>query len=344
MRYPFLLVADTHHTSNPRDEYRWGLFPWMRDQVKRRGIKAVCFLGDLSDAKDFHPSSLVNRMAFEIRELSQLCRVYMIPGNHEWLKRGEEFWRFLSLVSDRVHYMTQPSDDPHLDPDGPIVRFLPFTKTPAADWAGMHTFEDYDYVFMHQTVKGARASNGDEMEGEDVPLEKLLTAGHVFSGDIHVPQSFAKNAQYVGSPYHVHFGDAFRPRCVLVTSKRKDEWEDLRYPTIARVTIDATDLEAVGQHADDLRQGDQVKLRMHLDRSEAHDWRRVRREAFAVLRAAGAEVHGIELVAQGAQRRARPGERRIAGSRTNREDVLRFVRGEELGGDALDAALEVIGE
>ena len=346
MRYPILLVSDTHFTSNPRDEYRWGLWGWMRARCKELGVRSVVILGDLSDAKDFHPSSLVNRIATEINELSKLSRIYAIPGNHEWLKRGEEFWRFISLMSDNIHYFTQPSDDPVPHKDGPVCRFLPFTKTPSKDWAG-HSFEDYDFVFMHQTVKGSRSSNGQEMTGEDVPFEELTRAAFVFSGDIHVPQGIGKNFEYVGSPYHVHFGDSFKPRCVLLPGPRPNQWIDLTYPTISRVTLDTTaDLESLADRFEDgkMRAGDQVKLRVHLEASERHEWNRIRREAISMLRKMQVEVHGIELLVTGAGQKTtlRLITKASDRSSTPSEDIYRYVMREELGADALDAAMEAI--
>jgi DNA repair exonuclease SbcCD nuclease subunit len=346
MRYPILLVSDPHFTANPRDEYRWGLWPWLRAQCKENGVRTIVWCGDLSDAKDFHPSALVNRLAFEVKETSALARQYFIPGNHEWLKRGEEFWRFLSHVAENVHYMTQPCDDPCYHKDGPVVRFLPFTKTPAADWAEMHTFEDYDLVFMHQTVRGARSSNGEEMEGEDVPLEKLLTAGYVFSGDIHVPQSFAKNGEYVGSPYHVHFGDSFKPRCILLPQRSKGTWLDLHFPTISRLTLDCRNLDELSDDlfGGKLKAGDQVKIRMRLLPSEKHEWRAIRRLALADAKKAGVEVHGTELIVVGAN--GKPISREITIARSSSSDpsgdIMRYVMAEELGPDALDAGLEVL--
>lgn len=340
MIFPALLTADWHMTSNPRDEYRWGLFQWLRTTIKEKGVKSLLILGDLSDAKDFHPSSLVNRLAREFALLMEFpwLRCYMIPGNHEWLKQGEEFWRFLNYVSDRIHYMTSPSDDPHPAPGSPCVHFLPFTRNPAKDWKGLD-FSHYDYLFMHQTVKGSLSSNGQEMDGEALP--DLSAAGKVYSGDIHVPQRVGP-VEYVGSPYHVHFGDSFTPRCVLLT---KDGAEDLHFPTISRVTLDVTGLhDLLFQAESNLRPGDQVKLRIALPEAEKHAWKAIRRDALTLMSDARVEVHGIELAVQKSSRRRLVADapslvqrRRLPG-----DDVMRFVMAEDLGPSALDVALEVI--
>lgn len=345
MRLPALLTADLHYTSNDRDEYRWALWPWLRDTIVDEKVNSLVIAGDLSDAKDFHPSPLVNRLAREIK-LTAECRaglrVYMIPGNHEWIKQGEEFWRFLGLIAPNVHYMIHPQDDPVLtDKDEPTAYFLPFTRTPERDWQGMN-FEDYDYVFMHQTLRGAVASNGQKMEGEAIPEDVLATARKVYSGDIHVPQHVGW-VEYIGSPYHVHFGDNFKPRCVLI--EKGGNAVDLHFKSPRRVMLDVNALaEARDIWAKGVKPGDQVKLRVHLPASEVHTWKNLRREVLAVFKAAGGEVHGIELIPDGAGMRrsvsistTAPGVKRSVS-----EDVLRFVVHEELGPEAFDTAMEVI--
>lgn len=340
MKLPAMLVADLHLTSNVRDEYRWGLWPWLRNTAVDERVKTINVLGDLSDSKDFHPSSLVNRIASEIRQTAEVAcveRVNMIPGNHEWLKEGEEFWRFLNYVHAKVRYMVRPTEDDVVA--GASAYFLPFTKTPKKDWQGMN-FEDVSYVFMHQTLKGSVSSNGQEMEGEDLPSDVLATARKVYSGDIHVPQKLGV-VEYVGSPYHVHFGDSFRPRVVLL--EENGNAVDLRFNTLSRVTLDVLSLRDLDKKLDLLTSGDQVKVRMHLPESEKHEWKAMRRRALAMLADVSVEVHGMELLVEKSQQRLAASADREVHARLSPEDqVLRFVTTEELGPDALDTALEVI--
>lgn len=338
MILPALLIADLHLTSNARDEYRWALFPWLRQTIYEERVRTLVILGDLTDAKDFHPSALVNRIASEFKQLmeEEKLTILMIPGNHEWMKEGHEFWRFLNHMSPRLQYMTRTTA---AAPDkGPSAYFLPFTKNPARDWAGMN-FEDYDFVFMHQTLKGAVASNGQEMEGEQLPENVLATARKIYSGDIHVPQVIG-GVEYVGSPYHVHFGDSFKPRCVLL--EPGGAAVNLYFKSPRRLTLKvpaSPDGLQLGLEA-----GDQVKLRVELSEAEKHDWQAIRREWLDLMRhGSSVEVHGIELIVQKGRRRLNEGLTR--GGITQRrpsDDVLRFVVSEELGPEALDVAMEVI--
>ena len=338
MKLPALLVSDTHFVDEPACAYRWGLWPWLRQTIKEEKVKTVCHLGDLVDRKDNHPASLVNRLADEIRKTRAETAAEMVfmPGNHDWLKDGEEFFRWLRHL-DGVHYPTAPWEHP--DAKGPSAYFLPYSKDPVRAWAGLD-FSHYDYLFMHQTVEGSVTSNGEKLPGEMLPA---LNAGKVYSGDIHVPQVVKTPAgavEYVGSPYHVHFGDNFSPRCVLIEAGGRAI--NLKVPGMPkRVTVRAHSLAQLKSFY--WQDGDQGKVRLMLPPEERADWARLRREAAVILRSRGVHVHGIELVATGGD------GKRITHARAARmsgmspgEAIERYVRDEELGGDALDVALDLV--
>lgn len=329
MRLPALLISDLHLTAEPSCEYRWGLFDWLNETCREEKVKTLLILGDLTDAKDNHSAELVNRIVKSINALP-VERVVILAGNHDWLKAGHEFFKFLRYLP-HVEFITEPTEDAELA--GKSAYFLPYSKTPMKDWAGMD-FSHYDYLFMHQTVTGSICSNGQAMEGEELPP---LNAAKVYSGDIHVPQVIG-TVEYVGSPYHVHFGDAFKPRCVLL--ERDGNPVDLRYESISRVTLKVGSLRELRKYA--FKAGDQVKLRVELSESEKHEWSRIRREASAVLQDAGVVVQGIELIVKKSTRRVLNDATMPGKAHRPEDSVLRFVEDEELGGDALDIALEVL--
>lgn len=337
MKLPALLISDLHLVDAPSCDYRWGLFPWLAEQIKDERVKTLICLGDVTDAKDNHSSALVNRIVSAFDALP-VERIVILAGNHDWLKQGHAFFRFLNVLPN-VLFVDRVTEDPEnltADAKQPTALYLPYSKTPAKDWGEMD-LSHYSYVFMHQTLKGSIASNGQRMEGEDLPDFKNAGA-RIFSGDIHVPQDIG-GITYVGSPYHVHFGDAFVPRCILID--RDGAEHDLHFETISRVVVRVKSIaELRGMR---FRQGDQVKLRVELGPEEAHAWARIRREATKILEDKGAIVHGVELVQAGERQRLAEPERQRAAISPG-ESVVRFVNREELGGDALEAALDIIGE
>lgn len=325
MKLPALITSDLHLVASSSTEYRWGLFPWLAEQCRLEKVKTLLILGDLTDAKDNHSAELVNRIVRSINSLP-VEDIRILAGNHDWLKAGQEFFRFLNVLPN-VEFITKPTEDNELT--GPLCYFLPYSKNPVKDWAGMD-FSHYDYLFMHQTVSGAVSSNGQKMEGEVLPA---LNASKVYSGDIHVPQVIGA-VEYVGSPYHVHMGDAFKPRCVLIEKSRNAV--DLHFETISRVTVSVSGIKELRRQ--NFRSGDQVKLRIELDEADKHQWSRLKREAQEELRAQGVIDQGIELVVKQGGRVKLD----VGADHTPSDAVLRFVQAEELGPTAFELAMEII--
>ena len=146
--------------------------------------------------------------------------------------------------------------------------------------------------------------------------------------------------EYVGSPFHVHFGDKFKPRCILI--KNAYDNHDLHFQTISRVTVKASGMDALRN--ENLRAGDQVKLRMELSEGEKHDWHKIKREALQYLAAQGVAVHGVELLVKPSVRRVVLGdvEQHSGVKKTPYDEVVRFVDAESLSGDVLTVGLELI--
>ena len=141
MRFPFLITSDLHLTANYRDEYRWGLFPWLAEQCQKYSVKTLLILGDLTDAKDLHPAVLVNRIATELDTLSLwVDEIIILMGNHDWLKENEPFFSFLSM-HPKIRFVSEPT----------VVGealFLPYSNDPIKSWKNIN-FNKHPFVFMH---------------------------------------------------------------------------------------------------------------------------------------------------------------------------------------------------
>lgn len=333
MLLPALICSDLHLTANPKDAYRWELFPWLVQMVKKHRVRSVLILGDTTDAKDHHSSELTNKVVQAISSLAASTqRVDILLGNHDYLREGHAYFKFLNVL-EGVRFHTKPTSD-HQD-EGPATAsafFLPHTKNPAKEWADLYLGE-YQFVFMHQTVRGSIASNGQAMDGEELPK---MEGPKIYSGDIHVPQVVG-NVEYVGSPYHVHFGDRFEPRCILLD--REGRPTDLHFNTLHRMAIRINSLKELQKL--DLQAGDQVKVTLRLAQSEKHEWAMLKRKVGDYLKDIEVDCHGIALEIQ--QERRRLGEPQGQRVVRKHEDVLyQFVEREDLGVDALEMGLEIL--
>lgn len=295
-------------------------------------LNTLLILGDLTDAKDNHSARLVNRIVHALTDLN-VKNVYVLKGNHDYALDGWPFFKFLRHLPG-FHYIDSPTRV------GEDILFLPHTRDPKKDWAGVD-FRRYAYVFMHQTVSGAVASNGEVMEA-DSGLQPSFRAPRtkIFSGDIHVPQVVG-DVEYVGSPYPVHFGDTFRGRVVAVG--KEGSRQDLFLPTIRKVMLAVRSEADVEKAA--LRKGDQVKIRVDLPRSQRGEWHTVREAVLAAVREAGAVPCGIELVSRAPLRRLLTGDAEALqrSARTGPDSVLRrYAAHQKVDEETLAEGLELM--
>lgn len=288
-----LLISDLHLTNNPRDAYRWKLFPWLQEALPKHNVKYLFLLGDLCEEKDRHPAQLVNKVVDELLTLYRQCglmNIYILRGNHDGVDPLTSYFRFLGKYPS-IQFIETPFSAPFSDRE---VLMLPHTTTPADAWKNVE-LHLADYIFMHATVKGAVSENGIQLDG--IPPGLLATAhrAKIYSGDIHVPQTVRSgrvSVEYIGAPYPVRFGDKFEPRAVLLENFRTAR--SIAIPSIQRSTLTITPKDAEIP-LKTLRQGDQVKVRIRLSPSEYGDWAQIKKQVVSACNEAGVELCGLEL-------------------------------------------------
>lgn len=334
MKLPALLVSDLHLTAKPEHEYRWQLFPWLREQVKTNYIRTVVILGDLTDAKDFHSSALVNRLVMCVGDLAKrVDKLLILKGNHDQLKDSDlPFFQFLSRLPN-ITFIHVPT--PITDGDVACL-FLPHTKD-VREWRAWD-FRDFDFVFMHQTVNGALASNGERMGGELAGDMDNKPTIQVYSGDIHVPQNIGA-VRYVGSPYHVHFGDKFVPRCIVLDDVGHES--SIYHKNISRVMIRGVYNDVVSRLRE-LQPGDQVKVSLDLPTSERGNWVQAKTAIQQLCKDRELVLGEVSIVPRVQRRIVLQRADRVASNSSPEQVVTAFVQQEDLGGDVLDAGLTVI--
>lgn len=284
----FLVVGDPHLTARAQDEYRWDLFRWLRVQIKHHKPDAVIILGDLTDKKDNHSSLLVNRLVRELRRLG--IDIYILEGNHDYIDPQHPFFGFLSDIPN-IHFIKEPT---RIDAGGGMTALLlPHTRDTVVDWKKWRKEPTDVVAFMHQTVKYAKASNGQEMtEGvlDRHAMKRYFGQMLVVSGDIHVPQRVSKTI-YVGTPYPVHFGDNFKCRVMLWDN---GDYTFIHRHTISRWSLRVTSLDEV--KAIGMTTGDHAKIIVALPRSAFHTAAEVKKSIQDYCAKAEVTIYGLKLV------------------------------------------------
>lgn len=287
--------SDLHLNDVPRDSYRWEILPWLEKEATSRGVDFVGLAGDLTDAKDRHAASLVNRVADFLA--TSKVRWLIVTGNHDFIDPLTPFFRFLGHLPNVQWivgpYVTQlPVDDRSCK-----TLLLPATRDWETEWAS-HLGGVYDYIFMHGTFAGTKSENGFELPGIERTFFADTTFGRLYAGDIHTPGLIEEGMEYIGAPYRVHFGDTYTPRAIYLGKQSCNMHPPMRSRHVV-VVRGPQDLEKF----EEVAEGDQVKLRVRLKRSEFPDWRKIRSEIVVGAESLGWEICGIELLAMSPVRR-----------------------------------------
>lgn len=281
-QYPAILTTDLHLTSDRLDGYRFDVFDRIEELRRKYSAKTLLVLGDVTDAKDNHPAKLNCAIAHSFAKCGM--RTIINQGNHDYLQKEWPYLEYLNLI-EGLTFITRPTRI------GDWL-FIPHSRT--LPLPGLHLVDPtLTHVFLHQTVTGAMASNGQIMEGEiaSTGLPHAATVKY-YSGDIHVPQRCG-DVEYVGSPYPVHFGDTYKPRILVLNSPRVCIEEHYVGPRRLSVRIgSAGELSSFG-----LKQGDQCKVMLVLSRQDMPDWQECKRAVQKWCDVAGVTLRDLRLEA-----------------------------------------------
>lgn len=328
-----LLIADPHWSSEPEDAYRWGIFPWLRQQA----FDELYILGDLTVHKDRHPSLLVNNFVDGLVSLTEGGKrdVHILAGNHDSKDPQWPFFRFVKHIPG-IHFFheTQYFNIP-VGRQTKSLAIIPFWPADNHPW---EAWQPADIALFHGTVVGSLVENGMPMQS-GVPAEAFKKFGKVWAGDIHVPQDIG-NVEYIGAPYHIHYGDKFIPRVVLLNN-----WEyemDLHYPTIRKELVLIRSPEDMKQLAT-MPAGSQVKVRVELPYAQAGEWEVYRDGILGIIEAAKLHLGGLELVS----------EKQVAGvvevatqmvAKPDKEIVQDYGKMEKLSDERIETGVYIVDE
>lgn len=293
----WMFVGDLHLTDSSKDEYRWGIFKWLMKQQEKLKPDGTFLAGDITDSKDRHSATLVNRIVAGLTILKP--PVYIDMGNHDYRDPDNPFFKFLNHING-IHFITKPT----VVTAGKDIAILPHVRE-QADFDAMVKFcaRDHPAAFLcHQTFDGAIAESGVRLTGLSAsPIESLKPELGVYAGDVHRPQTQGQ-VTYIGCPYNVRFGDNFEPRCIYVARDGTESYPWYEAPR--KWSLTANSVESILGNKD-LIEGDQVKLTIEMVREEAVEWKAIRKEVLDACKELKLEVHGCKLEVKTNTRRER---------------------------------------
>ncbi len=283
----FLIFSDTHFSDNPRDGYRFGLFKWLAEQQQKYKPEVTLLLGDCTERKDFHSSELVNKIVDGLKLLKP--PIYICRGNHDGNDPTTPFFKFLNSING-ITFCVEPTYIKEHN-----IYMLPHQRNQVAFEAAFKQAPEGCYLMMHNTLSNAISETGSRLTGLAVPSKHKAFKG-LYAGDVHVPQRCGE-VTYIGSPFHVRFGDKFIPRVLLLQNGKEI---DLHFPAPKKLSLKIRDLSEFPK----LSKGDQVKVTLELTRSEAVEWANHKKSILDHCKQYGIEVYGTEVeIAEGVKQK-----------------------------------------
>ncbi len=201
----------------------------------------VVVLGDvLHQFERIHVAPLTRAVKW-LREISQLCALYVLIGNHD--RRNNSIF-----LSDEHPFNSLKDWDNAVIVDTPVLEhikghkflFCPYVQ-PGRLAEALGMVGDYSSVtalFAHQEFFGAKNGVVISSEGDQWPLDApLAISGHIHDYDLLQP-----NLVYTGTPLSLGISDTVRKTVSLFTFTEDSKWSeeriDLGIPRTLRIDID----------------------------------------------------------------------------------------------------------
>jgi hypothetical protein len=323
-----LLTADWHLSANPRDDYRFAAVDEVRKIAVEQQVEHLFVLGDMTDRAGPHSAAFTNRVVETLAAFTAHCPVTIVRGtaSHDGDDPATPFFRFVNAIPD-LRYVT--------DIDYWQWKKFRVMLVPCGLWP--ERLPAVSAVFTHATFAGARAEHDVSLGGLRLPMTDIP----IYSGDVHVPQRHGP-VVYVGAPTLIRFGDAYKPRVILLDlylRVGRTYWSiPVKGPTKRLVEVLAYPDGRLGW--DDLTKlgkGDIVKVRVRFAGAPP-PLSHVSSEIHAKLQALGVAIHAVEPVVE----RRDTVMPRTPVSRSDRDLVVQYGKAHHLDAATIEAGLGIV--
>ncbi len=326
-----LITSDLHFAENPRDHYRFRLFPFLKKQIKEHKVKQLLILGDLTETKDRHSAWLVNTISDGISDLSKLCRVLIMRGNHDAVVPSFPFFKFVGMM-DNIVWINSPTE---LEVQGlGSCCFLPHTTDYKTEWKDFD-FASYDWTFAHASFAGAVSESGFTLKG--IPVDYFPKGSRVISGDIHKPQKIGC-VTYVGSPYTVDFGDEFDPRLLLI---EKGKLKSIPYVGPQKRLLVIHNDEIPDAKSLTIRKGDILKIRVLLSKDLYAEWAKIQSRIREWAEKQGYNLYVVQPVIESVFR-MKSEKKRKAESKSDKQLLQEYVKSRAIDEKTVKTGLRLL--
>lgn len=328
-----LICSDLHLTDNLKDRYRWEFLEWLKEKIKALNIDNLYILGDICEKKNHHHAILVNNIIHELYELSKLCKVTLLKGNHDYDKDEKNpFFEFSSKLNN-IDYISEPLFLNHTK-----ELFVPHSQNDITTKVIKNdkNIENAKFVYLHQDIAGAKVSDYYNLElGIDSNITKNLNPFFI-SGHIHLPQKINDNFVFLGAPYPVRFGDTYTGRVLFID--KNDNMKFINYPCLKKWSVKVKSIDDIKNY--NIERGDKVQIEMAINQSDFHRWHDIKSEIQESMKANKIDLDSIEMKPITKKRRKKIGQSNNA---ISIDDILiKYAEQEGLSENLLEIGKELL--
>lgn len=220
-----LIIGDTHlGLGYPNSVDKWFkvhkqyfsefLFPLIRKELSSDDIIVHC--GDLFDNRTVIPINVLNYAQSILEEMSQICPVHILIGNHDLYTKSSNDVNTVKL------YRYMPNITVYEEPTkiefmGKSILMLPWVEKRKNQIEVLKQFSGCDYLFCHSDLNGARMhlTSVAHKNLDKIDVEEFSGYKNVYSGHIHILQR-NKNFTFVGNNFEMDRNDLGNQKGIFI--------------------------------------------------------------------------------------------------------------------------------
>jgi len=220
-----LLIGDSHLSLGfPNSVDKWFkihqeyfkgfLLPLIKKELTSDDI--IVHLGDLFDNRSVVPINILNYAQNILEEMSKVCPVHIIVGNHDLYTKSTNDVNTVKLYKyiPNIYVYEEPTE---IEFNGKSILMMPWVEKRKDQIQILKKYSGKKYLFCHSDLSGAKMhlTSVAHKNNDKIDVEEFSGYKKVFSGHIHVLQR-NKNFTFVGNIFEMDRNDRDNQKGIFI--------------------------------------------------------------------------------------------------------------------------------
>ena len=220
-----LLIGDSHLSLGyPNSVDKWFkihqeyfqdfLLPLIKKELTSDDI--IVHLGDLFDNRSVVPINILNFAQNVLEEMSKICPVHVIVGNHDLYTKSTNDVNTVKLYKyiPNIYVYEEPTK---IEFNGKSILMMPWVEKKKEQISILKKFSGCDFLFCHSDLNGAKMhlTSVAHKNNDKIDVEEFSGYKKVFSGHIHIKQ-VNKNFTFVGNIFEMDRNDRDNQKGIFI--------------------------------------------------------------------------------------------------------------------------------